>query len=291
MPRRVPRHPARAPRAIIPRRRSAPARCSADFLARARAVPLQRRAGRPGAGDGRSDRRLHDQGGAARRRRGRCCPGRRCRARSPRRSTRLYGSSGSGTARRAPARAGRGARGSAAAQRSRQRRAGDPLRQLADRPRGRRCAPPTSTSRRAPTASSQRLRIDGMLRDIDAAAGRAARQHRQPHQDHGRAQHRRAPAAAGRPLPHRRRGARDRSAHLDRADPARRERRDAAARPRARAARPRRARLRRRAARAARAAARRCRAACCSSPARPAAARPRRSMPRCSCSTRASARS
>ena len=89
-----------------------------------------------------------------------------------------------------------------------------------------------------------RYRIDGVLREVEAPPVAAARRDHLAHQDHGAAQHRRAPPAAGRP--HQARGARQghRPARRDHADHARRGRGAARARPQQRRARLRRARLR-----------------------------------------------
>ena len=48
-----------------------------------------------------------------------------------------------------------------------------------------------------------RYRIDGILREVDLATGEFARRDHLARQDHGEAQHRRAPPAARRPHPHR----------------------------------------------------------------------------------------
>ena len=63
-----------------------------------------------------------------------------------------------------------------------------------------------------------RYRIDGLLREVASPPSAAARRDHLARQDHGEAQHRRAPPAARRPHPPRRAGPRIRSARLDHAD-------------------------------------------------------------------------
>ena len=125
-----------------------------------------------------------------------------------------------------------------------------------------------------------RYRVDGVLEEVGKPAGQPHRRDHQPHQDHGEAQHRRAPPAAGRPHHAARAGQGTRPAREHDADLARRERGDAFARPRNG-----RVRLRARSASPTNS----CRSsstcsnsrtASCWSPARPVRARPPRCTPR-----------
>ena len=88
------------------------------------------------------------------------------------------------------------------------------------------------------THSVVRFRIDGTLRDVVAAAARAARRADLAHQDHGAARHRREAPAAGRPHHAARRRPADRRAGLHAAHRARRARGAAPARQGGRPARP-----------------------------------------------------
>ena len=126
--------------------------------------------------------------------------------------------------------------------RPRQRGAGHPARQRADQPRRRAARvghPHRAVRERAQGPLPHRRRA---ARRRDAAAPPAGG-HRVAHQDHGEAQHRRAPPAAGRPhqAPHDGQG--DRPPRLDAADAVRRERRAAYPRPLEHRRRPRDARL------------------------------------------------
>ena len=105
------------------------------------------------------------------------------------------------------------ARGARRPPRDRRRRPARGADDAPDRPAGRRRSSPTPS---APGASDIhvepqrdglriRYRVDGLLRDVMTVPRSARAARRQPHQDHVRPRHRRAPPAAGRPHPARRR--------------------------------------------------------------------------------------
>ena len=136
-----------------------------------------------------------------------------------------------------------------------------------------------------------RFRVDGILREVLEPRRGARAAARQPHQGDGQARHRREAPAAGRPGLAAGRRPRGRRARLDHPVAVRRAGGDAPARPRRRAARPRPARHEPRATAPPSSGCSRAPTASCSSPGRPARARPPRSMPRSARSTTAAATS
>ncbi len=136
-----------------------------------------------------------------------------------------------------------------------------------------------------------RYRYDGVLHEAESPAAAAHRRDHLARQDHGPARHRRAPAAAGRPHQDGRARPGGRFPRLHRPVALRRERRAPRARPQRGQLRIRQAGPARPGHRPPGGGARSCRTGSCWSPAPPAAARPRRSTPACSRSTRWSARS
>ena len=133
---------------------------------------------------------------------------------------------------------------------------------------------------------SVRYRIDGVLREVIRPPKRFQASIVEPHQDHGRPQHRREAPAAGRPHPHQDRRQGRRHPPLDRADRARRAHRHAPPRQVERDARPRPSSASRTGSSRSWTGSSPARTASCSSPARPAPARRRRSTARSPRSTR-----